>query len=52
MDARRIRPLFLPPHPRRNRDTPIFHDNDKTACRKNIIRPLQVQDNLHQMCQP
>ena len=23
MDARRIRPLFLPPCPRRNRDTPI-----------------------------
>ena len=23
MDARRIRPLFLPPHPRRNRYIPI-----------------------------
>ena len=24
MDARRIRPLFLPLHPRRNRDTPMI----------------------------
>lgn len=24
MDVRRIRPLFLPPHPRRNQYTPIY----------------------------
>ena len=25
MDVRRIRPLFLPPHPRRNQYTPIYN---------------------------
>ncbi len=42
MDARRIRPLFLPPHPRRNRYIPIYKREEKTvAVPRNVAAALR-----------
>ena len=44
MDAGRIRPLFLPPHPRRNRYTPA---SSEEACSIPLPRFSKVPGKLH-----
>ena len=54
MDGRRIRPLFLPPHPRRNRYTPASSlqtaDRSLPRKRESSLPPLQLLSEHDPLC--
>ena len=54
MDGRRIRPLFLPPHPRRNRYTPSSSLQTPYPAlrrkRQSLVIPLQLLSEHDPLC--
>ena len=46
MDGRRIRPLFLPPHPRRNRYTPVVRRNSLPSVSAVSVSTAKTPDPL------
>ena len=46
MDGRRIRPLFLPPHPRRNRYTPVVRRNSLPSVSAVSVSAAKTPDPL------